>query len=68
MVKTETAEVYEGAEVYQGAVVYEGAQVYEDEPGADLREAEVRRGLPDSGPGGTTCDSHWCMGWIGAGA
>ena len=45
MVKTETAEAYEGAEVYEGAGVYEGAEVYEDEPGADLREAEVRRGL-----------------------
>ena len=45
MVKTETAEVYEGAGVYEGAVVYEGAEAYEDEPGADLREAEVRREL-----------------------
>ena len=45
MVKTETAEVYEGAEIYEGAAAYEGAEVHEDEPGADLREAEVRRGL-----------------------
>jgi len=45
VVKTETAEVYEGAEVYEDAEVYEGAEVYEDEPSADLREAEGRCGL-----------------------